>query len=170
MKSGNQGRYVLSGTHTHADRFGKIAQQVRVNGRVIRTGMRSMDNPEANAFERIDDIAICRIVGQYTISISIELIRERIAQAYEQRISKLMVVITETSGYEVPSLAMRMVMMREWADAACGFVRPAIVCRREFIDPGKFGIPWPRISARNRCFRDRRPKRWAGCGSSGASC
>jgi len=106
----------------------------------MRMGMRAMDKPEAIVLERIDDIGVCQIVGQYTMSAGIELIRACIAQAYEQRISKLMVVITETSGYEVPSLAMRMAMVREWADAARGFVRPAIVCRREFIDPGKFGI------------------------------
>ena len=52
----------------------------------------------------------------------------------------MMVVITETAGYGVPSLSMRLSMMRQWADAAGGAIRLVVVCRPEFIDPHKFGV------------------------------
>ena len=99
-----------------------------------------MNNPAPFVFERIDGIAIGRLTGQYTYPSGVHLLRDAIAQAREQSISRLMLVITETTGYEVPSLSMRLGMMREWAEAANGFVRLVIVCRPEFIDPNKFGV------------------------------
>jgi len=105
-----------------------------------RTWDAAMDPTESIAFDFIDDIAVFRIVGEFTLPVGIELIRKGIAQAREQRISRLMVVVTETAGYGVPSLSMRLSMMRQWADAAGGTIRLVMVCRPEFIDPHKFGI------------------------------
>lgn len=99
-----------------------------------------MDKAESIAFDFIDDIAVFRIVGEFTLPVGVELIRKGIAQAHEQGISRLMVVITETAGYGVPSLSMRLSMMRQWADAAGGTIRLVMVCRPEFIDPHKFGV------------------------------
>ncbi len=99
-----------------------------------------MDIGETIAFEFIDEIAVLRMLGRYTLPTGIEIIRKGIVQARDRRISRLMVVITETAGYGVPSLSMRLAMMREWADAANGFVRIVMVCRPEFIDPHKFGV------------------------------
>jgi len=99
-----------------------------------------MDKAGSIAFDFIDDIAVLRIVGEFTLPIGVELVRTGIAQAREQHISRLMVVITETTGYDVPSLSMRLSMMRQWADAAGGTIRLVVVCRPEFIDPHKFGV------------------------------
>jgi hypothetical protein len=99
-----------------------------------------MDNPDTITFDFVDGIAIFRRSGEFSIQEGVHLIRDAIARAHEQRISLLMVVITDTSGYGVPSLSMRLAMMREWADAAGGFVRVVVVCRPEFIDPHKFGV------------------------------
>jgi hypothetical protein len=99
-----------------------------------------MDKPEIIAFDFIDDIAVFRIVGQYTLPEGIDRIGLGIAQAHAKHIRKLMVVITDATGYGVPSLSMRLSMMRAWADAARGLVRVVMVCRPEFIDPHKFGI------------------------------
>jgi len=99
-----------------------------------------MDKTESIAFDFIDDIAVLRIVGEFTLPVGVERVRTGIEQAREQRISRLMVVITETTGYDVPSLSMRLSMMRQWADAAGGTIRLVVVCRPEFIDPHKFGV------------------------------
>jgi len=99
-----------------------------------------MEEAGSIAFDFIGDIAVFRIVGKYTLPAGIELIRKGIAQARAQRITRLMVVVTETAGYDVPSLSMRLSIMRLWADAAGGSVRLVIVCRPEFIDPHKFGV------------------------------
>jgi hypothetical protein len=99
-----------------------------------------MNSPGPIAFDTIDGIAICRLTGRHTFPSGVHLVRDAIAQAHEQRISRLMLVITETTGYDVPSLSMRLATMREWAEAANGFVRLVVVCRPEFIDPHKFGV------------------------------
>lgn len=99
-----------------------------------------MDKAESIAFDFIDDIAVFRIAGQFTLAAGVELIRKGIARAQEQGIARLMVVVTETAGYDVPSLSMRLSIMRQWADAAGGTLRLVLVCRPEFIDPHKFGV------------------------------
>jgi len=99
-----------------------------------------MNEPQVFAFDLVDGIATCRLAGQYAVPSGVHMLRDAIVQAREQRISRLMLVITETSGYGIPSLSMRLAMMREWADAAGGLVKVVIVCRPEFIDPHKFGV------------------------------
>jgi hypothetical protein len=99
-----------------------------------------MDNSEEITFDLLDGIAVCRLAGEYAFPSGVHIMRDAIAQARARRISRLMIVITETTGYGVPSLSMRLAMMREWADAAEGFVRVVIVCRPEYIDPNKFGV------------------------------
>jgi hypothetical protein len=99
-----------------------------------------MNEPQMFAFDLVDGIAVCRIVGQYAFQSGVHVLRDAIVQAREQRIARLMLLITETSGYGVPSLSMRLATMREWADAAGGLVKVVIVCRPELIDPNKFGV------------------------------
>jgi len=99
-----------------------------------------MVDPIHTEFVFVDGIAVFRPVGRRTLQQGIVLLRDAIARANAQRIDKLMLVITEVTGYEVPSLAMRSSMVRQWADAAGGRVCVAVVCRPEYIDPQKFGI------------------------------
>ena len=49
-------------------------------------------------------------------------------------------VLVDATGFEVPSLAMRASMIREWADASGGAVGVAMACRPEFIDTQLFGV------------------------------
>ena len=101
---------------------------------------RAMNDSDGIAFDLVDGFAVVRLAGAFALHEGVHLLRDAIAQAHGRRQSRLMIVITETSGYGVPSLSMRLAMMREWADAAGGFVRVVVVCRPEFIDPHKFGI------------------------------
>jgi len=99
-----------------------------------------MNDPEGIALDLVEGFAVFRLTGKFALQEGVHVIRDAIAQALRRHLSRLMIVITETSGYGVPSLSMRLAMMREWADAANGFVRAVIVCRPEFIDPHKFGV------------------------------
>ena len=99
-----------------------------------------MSEAQAIVFEDVDGMAAFRPVGVFSLQAGVHLIRDAIALARERHVARLMVVITGATGYAVPSLSMRLGMMREWADAAGGHVRVAMVCRPEFIDPNKFGI------------------------------
>ena len=92
------------------------------------------------AFEQVDGYAVFRLAGEFTLAAGVDRISAAIAEANAQRLSRLMIVITETTGYGVPTLSMRLAMMRAFADAAHGYVRAVIVCRRELIDPHKFGV------------------------------
>jgi hypothetical protein len=99
-----------------------------------------MDDLTNTEFIFVDGIAVYRPVGRSTLQQGVMLLRDVIGRANAQRIGKLMLVITDVTGYEVPSLAMRSSMVREWAGAAGGCLCIAIVCRPEYIDPQKFGI------------------------------
>lgn len=88
----------------------------------------------------VGEVAVFRLLRPHPFPTVIELVRDAIAQAYEQRQFKLMVVVTALTGPKVPSLALRSSMTREWAGAARGLVCVAMVCRPEFIDPHRFGV------------------------------
>ena len=102
--------------------------------------MRTVTDLTITDFVLADGYAIFRPVGQRSLMQGIEMLRDALARANAQRIAKLMIVITEVSGYEVPSLSMRASMMRAFAAAAGGWMSIALVCRPEFIDPQKFGV------------------------------
>ena len=99
-----------------------------------------MNHLEGISFDRIDGIAIHRVGGRHSLTGGIERIRQVLAMAQAQGVTRLLIDITESTGYEPPSLSVRSVMMREWATAAGGTVAIAVVCLPEFIDPQRFGI------------------------------
>jgi len=99
-----------------------------------------MNEPPVFDFELTEGVAVLRLAGEFAIQAGVHHIGDAITQARDRRLSKLMVVITDTIGYGVPSLSMRLAIMREWADASAGFVRLCVICRPEFIDPNKFGV------------------------------
>ena len=91
------------------------------------------------------DIAIARLAGPSNFRQSVQRITETIVAAREQDASKLLVNITGLTAFDPPSLSARHSMVRDWAEAAQGRVRGAMVARPEFIDPYKFGV----VAARN---------------------
>ncbi|HTA64519.1 MAG TPA: hypothetical protein VK753_03365 [Xanthomonadaceae bacterium] len=99
-----------------------------------------MTDPNDIAFDFAEGIAVFRLVGAHTLQAATRRIRDAIAAAHAQRIRKLAVVLVDATGFEVPGLAMRAAMIREWADAAGGVVGVAVACRPEFIDPQRFGV------------------------------
>jgi hypothetical protein len=99
-----------------------------------------LNDPHQIKFAFVDGIAVIRIAGRYTLHNVIHRIGGAIAQASSQRIRKLVVVVIDATGFEVPSLAMLASMIREWTHAGAGIVSVAMVCRHEFIDPERFGI------------------------------
>ncbi|MBS0195092.1 MAG: hypothetical protein JSR34_12720 [Proteobacteria bacterium] len=91
-------------------------------------------------FSFIDDIAVVRLAGAMSGQHAIHWVGECLAWARQRRYRRLMVVLTDATGFAAPSLALRVEMIREWAGAAAHEVAVAMVCRPEFIDPQKFGI------------------------------
>lgn len=99
-----------------------------------------MTNPLESRFVFVDGIAVARLEGRMTLQQAIRWIGETLAGARLFQYRRVMLVVTAADGFEVPSLAQRVEMIRGWADAAAGEVGMALVCRPEYIDPEKFGV------------------------------
>ena len=91
-------------------------------------------------FEIVDDVAVFRLAGDHGFTAATKLVASALAQACRQRHDRLLIVGTELTGFDPPGIAARHRMVREWADAAQAWVRCALVVRREYIDPEKFGV------------------------------
>lgn len=63
-----------------------------------------------------------------------------IAQAHSRGIDRLLLDIRGLTGFDPPSLSERHAMVREFALAAGGKVRGAMVVRPAFLDPERFGV------------------------------
>ena len=97
-----------------------------------------MSKPEH--FEILKERAIFRPTGQVSIEQAMELVTGAIAFARSLHIRKLFVDISNVTGFESPDVVSRYFYIHEWARAAGGLVRVALVARPEMIDPQKFGI------------------------------
>ncbi len=93
-----------------------------------------------HAFEVSDGIACLRVAGSYSFAAAIALVDSALAQAFQQRHDRLLVVANEVFGFDPPGVPARHQMMRQWAAAARTWVRLALVVRGELIDPEKFGV------------------------------
>lgn len=79
------------------------------------------------------------------LSDAVGLVTEAIVEARRQRLAGLLFVLSGLTGFRSPSIAARHAMVREWANAAEGALRVAMVMPSEFIDPEAFGV----VAARN---------------------
>lgn len=95
---------------------------------------------ELEHFEMVGDHAVFRPTGEVSLLQAIQMVTAAIAFAREQHVRKLMVVTSGLTGFEPPSLAARYFFIHEWARAAGGSVRVAVVAKPEMIDPQKFGV------------------------------
>ena len=75
-----------------------------------------------------------------SIQHAIRTVTAAIAHARAAGIAKLLVDATALSGVRPPGIGTRHQMAREWAEAAGGELALAVVVRREYIDPEKFGV------------------------------
>lgn len=90
--------------------------------------------------ERIGDTGIVRPTGQASIEDAVALVTAAIVEARRLRLTGLVVAVTGLSGFGPPSVAVRHAMVREWAHAAEGRLRVALVVPPDFIDPAGFGV------------------------------
>jgi hypothetical protein len=91
-------------------------------------------------FERRDDHAVFRPVGRVSLAQAVRLVTSAIAFARDQRLGKLLVDTRDLTGFDPPSIAARYFLVHEWARAAGGIVRVAVVARPEMVDPQRFGV------------------------------
>lgn len=93
-----------------------------------------------NSFEVIDGIGHFRLSGAWRFPQAVQAIGAAIAKADRLGLSRMLIVTTEATGFDPPSMADRHAMVREWSQAAMGHVAVAMVVPPAFIDPERFGV------------------------------
>jgi hypothetical protein len=96
-----------------------------------------MSKPEH--FEILKERAVFRPTGQVSIGQAADMVASAIGFARSINIRKLLVDITNLTGFEPPDLALRYFIIHEWAQVAGRSVHVAVVARPEMIDHQKFG-------------------------------
>jgi hypothetical protein len=97
-----------------------------------------MDLPEH--FEMAENFARFVPLGHVSLQEAVAKISRAIAYTRNQKVRRLLVNITELTGFAPPSLGERYWFVMEWAREAGGIVTVAMVARAEFIDAEKFGV------------------------------
>jgi hypothetical protein len=90
--------------------------------------------------EMLGDIAVFRVSGDIAFAAAMQSITVALDSARRQHVAKFLVVILELSTMAPPSTVTRHVLAREWASAAGGSMRVALVTTAEMIDPQKLGV------------------------------
>lgn len=90
-------------------------------------------------FEILKERAVFRPTGQVSMEQAMELVTAAITFARSLHIRKLLVDTFNLTGFKSPDVVTRYFYIHDWARAAGGVVRLALVARPEMIDPRKFG-------------------------------
>lgn len=90
--------------------------------------------------ERIGDIGVFRLEGESRLEPAVKRVAEAIHDARELGLRKLMVVTSGLTGLGPLTVAERLGMVREWADATQGRLVMAMVTHPDLIDPERFGV------------------------------
>jgi hypothetical protein len=91
-------------------------------------------------FKIVGGHAEYRPTGRVSLEQAIQMVAAAVALARERHVRSLLVNVSRLTGFKPPSLIDRYHFMHEWARAAGGSVRIAMVARPELIDPQKFGV------------------------------
>lgn len=97
-----------------------------------------LDN--APSLEMVDGVPVVRLVPtqrllDHAIDAATGVIRRMVAEGQPH-----LLVDARAASFDAPSLVDRLRMVRQWAEAAGGRVRIAVVAPPEFIDPERFGV------------------------------
>ena len=78
--------------------------------------------------------------GHVSLQEAVARVSHAIAYSRDRKIRRLLVNVTELTGFDPPSLSARYWLIQEWARESGGVVAVAMVARAEYIDPEKFGV------------------------------
>ncbi|MEO6065268.1 MAG: hypothetical protein ABIP49_05765 [Lysobacterales bacterium] len=95
---------------------------------------------EREDLEVVDGIGVFRPAGTFHWRQAVGMVSRGIGHAKALELKKLLIVTTRLEGFKSPSVAARVEVVREWAEAADGRMTIAMVVRRDFIDPGRIGV------------------------------
>jgi len=89
--------------------------------------------------EIVEDRVVFRLTGTVSIDRAMEMVTAAIDYACSHRIRNLMVNASNLTGFKPPSVIDRYFFVHDFARAAAGVVRLALVIGPEMIDARKFG-------------------------------
>jgi hypothetical protein len=78
--------------------------------------------------------------GEFSLVVAVEMVSAAIAYCRDRKIHRLLVVMTNLTGYGNPTREDRFWLAQDWVDAGSRVVAVAVVARPEFIDPKRFGV------------------------------
>lgn len=93
-----------------------------------------------SSLEVMDGIGRFRLSGAWRFPQAVQAIGAAIAKADQLGLARMLIVTTEATGFDPPSMADRHAMVREWSQASMGHVAIAMVVPPAFIDPERFGV------------------------------
>lgn len=93
-----------------------------------------------SSLEVMDGIGRFRLSGAWRFPQAVQAIGAAIAKADQLGLARMLIVTTEATGFDSPSMADRHAMVREWSQASMGHVAIAMVVPPAFIDPERFGV------------------------------
>lgn len=90
--------------------------------------------------EWLEDVPVARLADTHRVfEEAVDLFTEAVRVALEDGQPHLL-MDTRDAAFPSPSLAGRLHMVRQWAEAADGRLRIAMVAPASFIDPERFGV------------------------------
>lgn len=90
--------------------------------------------------EQRQGYAFYRVTGTMTLAQAVQLVKQAITAAREQKIRRLLVDGSQAKGFEPPDLVTRYYLVREWAAESQSLVELSLVLEQRMIDPEKFGM------------------------------
>jgi hypothetical protein len=105
--------------------------------------MAHREQPHADTLEHLEigeDFARFRPLGRVSLQEAASLVSRAIAFCRERRIRRLLVDVSQLTGFEPPTIAERYWFVQEWAQEARATVVVAMVVQPRFIDPQRFGV------------------------------
>lgn len=93
-----------------------------------------------NRLQVVEGIGRFRLIGPWGFQQAAQAVTAAVVLARENDIRRMLVITTDATGFEPPSMADRHGMVREWAHASMGRVAIAMVVPPAFIDSERFGV------------------------------
>jgi hypothetical protein len=87
-----------------------------------------------------DGICLYRPKGRASLVEAVAMVAHAIARCRARNIRKMLIDVTELTGYPIPTIDDRFWMAQDWAQAAQGELIVAVVALQEYIHPAKFGV------------------------------
>jgi hypothetical protein len=97
-----------------------------------------MKTPEN--FHLTEDYACYRPLGQFSVQEIVSLVAAVIAYACDQKIQKLLVDTTQTTGVDSLSVIERYNLSEEFARNASAYIKVVLVAKPQLLHPRRFGV------------------------------